>query len=321
VLILSKEEETSLARQIEEGKLKLIALLKKETAEKDFQKDLNNWLEECKKLNKGGGRSITLRRQQIKILKRFWEGSAADKEILQIPLRFFTNLIDKSKNGELHKLCNQIQRNIDFMVESNMPLVLRIAKEQMNKRTELLSLEIADLIQEGSIGLMRAVEKFDYAKGFRFMTYAEYWVLQAVNRAMNNQGREIRITDHGWRQHRENKQELPYAISTETIISKSYKTGDAKRLEELLIDNSTEEELSAKWIRYGIVQVLEELNPIQSEIIRLRYGLENYHEMTLAEIGKRKKLTRERVRQIEQEAFKRLREPKRLKKLKDLLND
>ena len=275
--------------------------------------------------------------------------------IIDDPVKMYLKEIGKvdllSTEQELElaeKMAGGDEKAKQKLVESNLRLVVSIAKRYVGRGMFFL-----DLIQEGNLGLMKAVEKFDYTKGYKFSTYATWWIRQAITRAIADQARTIRIPVHMvetinkvLRVSRQLLQELGREATTEEIAAKMNmsveKVRDIMKLAQEPVSLETpigEEEdshlgdfipdddapapaeaASYTLLREQLCEVLHTLTPREEHVLKLRFGLEDGRTRTLEEVGKVFNITRERIRQIEAKALRKLRHPSRSKRLRDYLD-
>ena len=269
------------------------------------------------------------------------------KEIGKIPLLTPEEELEVAKDlvSEDEKARDAARKR---MSEANLRLVVSIAKRYVGRGMQLL-----DLIQEGNLGLMKAVEKFDYTKGYKFSTYATWWIRQSITRAIADQARTIRIPVHMvetinkvLRTSHSMVQSLGREPTTQEIAAELHM--DVQKVEEILKiaqepvsletpigeeddshlgdfiqdDEASQpaEEASYTLLREQLEEVLKTLTPREEEVLRMRFGLIDGKPHTLEEVGKKFDVTRERIRQIESKALRKLRHPSRSKKLRDFLN-
>jgi RNA polymerase primary sigma factor len=278
--------------------------------------------------------------QELDLAKRIEKGCQAKRRLDKLP----QDAPDTSRR-ELEAYVQDGLDARDHLIRANTRLVVSVAKRHIGRGLPLL-----DLIQEGNLGLMKSVEKYDYHRGFRFSTYATWWIRQTITRALANQARTIRVPVHMldrihtmYRLAREMEQSLgrpptqaeladELGVSAERIqwmrrlswapLSLETPVGDEDDSE---LGSFIEDTLSLgptqltqqKMLREKIEEVLSTLSPREARILRLRFGLDGGHSCTLEEVGRRFGLSRERIRQIESRALKRLRHPCRSRQLRE----
>ena len=253
-------------------------------------------------------------------------------------------------NEEEKEIAKRVMQGDEYakkqLCEANLRLVVSVAKKYVGKT----SMSFLDLIQEGNMGLLRAVDKFDYTKGFKFSTYATWWIRQAITRAMADQSRTIRIPVHMVETINkyvkvsrmlmqklgreptieEIAKEMDLSVAKVTEIQRTAQDPisletpmgeeDDGKMADVIVDESAKspiESATQTLLREQLLAVIDTLTPREQEVIRQRYGLLDGKQKTLEEVGREFSVTRERIRQIEAKALRKLRHPNRLKRLKD----
>jgi len=282
--------------------------------------------------------------RELELSRTIQEGLAAE-EMLE-NMKKNNKTLSPEEEERIENLITEGQDARDILTESNLRLVVSIARKFLGR-----GMQIQDLIQEGNMGLMKVVKKFDPTKGCKFSTYATWWIKQAITRAISDQSRTIRIPVHMGEQinrmarvqkkltqelHREpTVQEIAdemgekvekirqiQKIAQEPVsLEKSVGEEDDSTLGDFISDTSMPNPLEytmQEKFKEELDKLLKELHPREEEVMRLRYGLKDGRVHTLEEVGKLFNVTRERIRQIEAKAIKRLKNPSRQNKLKSL---
>ena len=291
--------------------------------------------------------------EEINLAQRMEEGNVATEKIQLLKARM-EEAEDEAEKAEIQEEIKAMQKDIDLgsdakkrLAEANLRLVVSIAKRYVGRGMLFL-----DLIQEGNLGLIKAVEKFDYRKGYKFSTYATWWIRQAITRAIADQARTIRIPVHMVetinkliRVSRQLLQELGREPSPEEIAAEMNMPVDRVReilkisqepvsletpigeeedshLGDFIKDDNVPVPADAAaftLLKVQLEEVLGTLTEREQKVLTLRFGLEDGRARTLEEVGKEFNVTRERIRQIEAKALRKLRHPSRSRKLKDYL--
>src|SRR4051812_44651301 len=296
-------------------------------------------------LNEIGKVALLNAAQEVELSKRIEAGLYAD-HLLADPGTKLT----PAKRRDLQTLATDGRRAKEHLLQANLRLVVSLAKRYTGH-----GLPFLDLIQEGNLGLVRAVEKFDYTKGFKFSTYATWWIRQAISRAMADQSRTIRLPVHLVEQvnklqrirrelnqqlgreanHAEMAHELDITeervrelidLSRDLVsLDQTVGTDDDASLGDFIADErataAAETVVEGGLMRAQLQGVLDSLDAREAAVVRMRYGLDGGQPKTLDEIGRSFKLSRERIRQIERETMAKLRHPSRSQVLRDYLDN
>ena len=285
-----------------------------------------------------------------KIKNKIRQIQVNEKKLKTIEINFEDNIdaiLDRSKEISEGKI--KMKSAKDRLIQANLRLVVSIAKKYTNR-----GLHFFDLVQEGNIGLIKAVEKFEYRKGYKFSTYATWWIRQAITRSISDQARTIRVPVHMIEQInkvvRESRQLMQMLgreptdeevaerlgwtvlriksvknvarepISLETPIGEEEDSLLGDFIEDKDIENPANQ-TAFRLLQEQLQEVLFTLPPREQEVLKMRFGLEDGYSLTLEEVGLYFNVTRERIRQIEAKALRRLRHPKRSRRLKDYIDN